>query len=179
MHSEPTGLLNVKVDGRQTYFEWINAGQYVNQGPRGAMAMAAERLVSDLYFGFDLEHLLLRLDARAGPVREQLADVESLRVVFLQPEGFELVVSNPSCREPILQLYHNDVPVAESAARAAADSLFELSIPFRSLALSIDEPVQFCIELIKDEQLLERIPHEGAIEAAVPSPDYELVMWQA
>jgi len=26
---------------------------------------------------------------------------------------------------------------------------------------------------------VERIPAEGAIETAVPSPDYELIMWQA
>ena len=179
LHSEPTGLLNVKVDGRRTYFEWINAGRYVNQGARGTMAMAAERFVSDLHFGFDAEHLFLRLDARGGPFREQMAEVQTLRVVFLQPEGFELLVSHPAWKEPILQLYHNDVPVAESDVRAAADSLFELSIPFRSLALSTDEPVHFCVELLRDEQSLERIPHEGAIETAVPSPDYELIMWQA
>jgi hypothetical protein len=33
--------------------------------------------------------------------------------------------------------------------------------------------------LIKDKESVERIPHEGAIETAVPSPDYELIMWQA
>ncbi len=179
LHSEPTGLLNVKVDGRRTYFEWINAGHYVNEGARRAMAMTGERLIADLYFGFDPEHLLLRLDARGGRFREQLGDVDALRVAFLQPEGFELLISHPAWKEPILQLYHNDVPVAESGVEAAADLLFELSIPFRSLALSTEEPVHFCIELLRDEQSLERIPHEGVIEAFVPSPDYELIMWQA
>jgi len=176
---EPTGLLNVKIDGRRTYFEWINAGHYVSRGPRGAMAMVAEVLVSDFYFGFDTERLLLRLDARDGPFREQLAEVEMLRIVFLQPEGFELLVSHPAWKEPILQLYHDDVPVAESGAEAAVDVLFELAVPFRSLALSTEEPVHFYIELIANERSLERIPHEGVIETFVPSPDYELIMWQA
>ncbi len=179
LHSDPTGLLNVKVDGRRTYFEWMGAGHYVNQAGRGTMAMAAERLICDLYFGFDLERLFLRLDARGGPFREQLAEVDKLRVVFLQPEGFELLVSHPVRKEPELQLHHNGVAVAESGSKAAADLLFELAIPFRSLALSTDDPVQFCIELLCDEQSLERIPCEGAIETTVPSPDYELIMWQA
>lgn len=178
-YSEPTGLLNVKIDGRRRYFDWINAGHYVNQAARGTMAMAAERLVSDLYFGFDPDRLLLRLDARGGPFREQLADLDALRVIFFQPEGFELLVSHPAWKEPIVQLYHNDVPVAESGSKAAADLLFELSIPFRSLALATEEPIHFCVELLRGEQSLERIPHEGAIETYVPSPDYELIMWQA
>ena len=42
-----------------------------------------------------------------------------------------------------------------------------------------DDPVHFCVELIQDETTIERVPNEGAIEAAVPSPDYELIMWQA
>ncbi|OHB72863.1 MAG: alpha-amylase/alpha-mannosidase [Planctomycetes bacterium RBG_13_63_9] len=178
LYSEPTGLLKVKVDGRRTYFEWINAGHYVNHGARGAMTMAAERLVSDLYFGFDTEHLFLRLDARGGPFREQLAEIDGLRVALLQPEGFELLVRNPAGKEPAAQLYHNDVPVAEADVQVAADLLFELSVPFRSLAISTDEPVHFCVELLRGEQSLERIPHEGAIEATVPSADYELMMWQ-
>jgi hypothetical protein len=178
-YSEPTGLLRVKVDGRRTYFEWINAGHYVCGGSRGTMSRVTAGLISDLYFGFDPEKLLLRLDARGGPLREQLAAVEALRVVFLQPEGFELLVSHPAWKEPLAQLYHNDVPLAEPGTEAAADLLLELAIPFRSLALATDERIQFYVELLQDEEAIERIPHEGAIETAVPSPDYELIMWQA
>ncbi|MBN2474531.1 MAG: hypothetical protein JXB62_07975 [Pirellulales bacterium] len=179
LHSEPTGLLNVRVDGRRTYFEWINAGHHINQGARGVMAMAADSLISDLYFGFDPQRLLLRLDCRGGPSREQLAEIDALRVVFLQPEGFELLVSHPAWKEPIVQLYHDDVAVAESNIEAASDLLLELAVPFQSLAVVTDEPIQFCLELLQGDKSLERIPHEGAIETAVPSPDYELIMWQA
>jgi len=33
--------------------------------------------------------------------------------------------------------------------------------------------------LFKEGKPVERVPAEGAIETAVPSPDYELIMWQA
>jgi len=178
-YSEPTGLLRVKVDGRRTYFEWINAGHYVCGGSRGTMSRVTAGLISDLYFGFDPERLLLRLDARGGPLREQLAAVEALRVVFLQPEGFELLLSQPACKQPPVQLQHHGVPVAEPGTEAAADLLLELSVPFRSLALRTDERIQFYVELLQDDEPLERIPQEGVIETAVPSPDYELIMWQA
>jgi len=64
-------------------------------------------------------------------------------------------------------------------AEAAADQLFEAAVTFRSLGRKTDEPVHFYVELLKDEQPVERLPYEGAIETIVPSPDYELIMWQA
>ncbi len=176
---EPTGLLSVKVDGRRSYFEWINAGHYVCGGSRGTMSMVTQGLISDLYFGFDPERLLLRLDSRGGPFREQLAEIDALRIVFLQPEGFELVVTNPSRKQSEVHLWRKGSTMAGSHAEAAADILFELAIPFRSLARKTDEPVHFYVELLKEDQPVERIPHEGAIETTVPSPDYELIMWQA
>jgi len=179
LYTEPTGLLSVKVDGRRTYFEWINAGHYVCGGSRGAMSMVTQGYISDLYFGFDPERLLLRLDARGGPFREQLADVQSVRVVFLQPDGFEVTVLQPGRKSPEVHLWRYGSTVAGSHAEAAADQLFELAVPFRSLGRKTDEPVHFYVELLKDQQSVERIPYEGAIETFVPSPDYELMMWQA
>lgn len=179
VYTEPTGLLSVKVDGRRSYFEWINAGHHVCGGSRGAMSMVTQGYISDLFFGFDPERLLLRLDSRGGPFREQLAEVQAIRLVFVQPEGFELIIVGPSRKDPEVQLWRHGMAIAGSHADAAADNLFELAVPFRSLTLKTDQPVQFYLELIKDKQPVERVPHEGAIETTVPSPDYELIMWQA
>ena len=179
LHSVPTGLLHVKVDGRRTYFEWINAGRYVCQGARGAMNMALGGLVSDLYFGFDMERLFVRLDAGHGPFRERLSDVPGLRITFFQPEGYQVLVAKPSHRTPQAELVRSGAPVAEAGVEAAADGIFELSVPFRALGVATNDPIQFAVELTRNEQAIERIPSEGAIETSVPSPDYELVMWQA
>jgi hypothetical protein len=179
LHTSPRGLLNVKIDGRRTYFEWINAGHYAPSGSRGAMSMVQEGLLAGLDFGFDTERLLLRLDARGGTVRERLADIDTLRIAFFEPAGFELLISHPNWQEPILQLYHNDVPVSESGVQAAADVILEVAVPLRSLAVSTDDPIHFHIELLKEEQSIDRAPQEGAIETIVPSPEFELIMWQA
>ena len=177
-YTEPTGLLRVKIDGRRSFFEWINAGHYVCGGARGAMTMVAAGHVSDLHFGFDQDQLLLRLDARGGPAREQLADIDALRVVFTQPEGCELLVSQPSAKEPTLQLWRDGAPVPNAKTDAAADQLLEIAVAFKGLGRKAEEPVSFYVELLKNEQPVERIPYEGAIETAAPSPDYELIMWQ-
>ena len=78
-----------------------------------------------------------------------------------------------------MQLWRHGSVMAGAHAVAAADQIFELAVTFRSLGRKTDEPVHFYVELLKDQQSVERVPHEGAIETAVPSPDYELIMWQA
>ena len=178
-YSDPTGLIRVKIDGRRTYFEWINAGHYACSGSRGTMNMVALGLISDLYFGFDLERLLLRFDCRGGPAREQLATIDAVRIRFLSPSGFALVLKNPSHKRPVIELSLNDAPLMAQGLEAAADLLLELAIPFRGLALKTDDRIQFYAELLEGQQVVERIPQEGAIETVVPSPDYELIMWQA
>ncbi len=177
LYSEPTGLLSVKINGRRTYFEWINAGHYVNEGARGAMAMAGESLVSDLYFGFDHEHLLVRLDARDGAFRERLAHVTAVRVVFLRPEKYEVLVSGPARKKLVARLLHRGKAATEETL-VAIDLLFELSVPFGGLDVAADDPICFYVELLQGKQSLERIPGEGAIETAVPSENYESMMWQ-
>jgi hypothetical protein len=82
-------------------------------------------------------------------------------------------------RNPSVELYRGEATVPQSGCEAAADSIFELAVPFRSLGLVTDNAVQFCVELLRGTQTVERVPSEGAIETAVPSPDYELMMWQA
>src|SRR5205085_5069895 len=60
IHSEPKGFLAVKVDGRRTYFEWINAGHYISGSERGTMTLVTEGVIREVYFGYDVEQLMLR-----------------------------------------------------------------------------------------------------------------------
>ncbi|MBX7073022.1 MAG: hypothetical protein K1X71_07715 [Pirellulales bacterium] len=177
-YSDPVGLLNVKVDGRRTYFEWINAGRLQCDRGKGAMTMASDGLLSSAHFGFDTERLLIRLDCRGGAASDRLAEVEAVRVAFFEPNGFELLIANPSAAQPVARLYHGDVPVFESQVEVATDGIMEIAVPFRSLACETDDPVSFYLELIADEHATERAPREGAIETSVPAHDYELLMWQ-
>ena len=177
-YSQPTALLDVKVDGRETYFEWLNAGVYNASTGRGTMNMAESQRIEKVYFGFDGERLLLRFDV-PGAVRDRLADVDQLRIAFYEPVGFELLVSAPGSARPAARLFHNDVPVSSPGIEAAAGTILEIAIPWRSLAAAPGAAVQFVAELSMKEQSIERVPHEGAIETSVPSPDFELMMWQA
>jgi len=76
-------------------------------------------------------------------------------------------------------LFHSDVPVSASGTEAACDAILEIALPWRRLGVDVDAPLKFYVELVAHEQALERVPSEGAIETRVPSPDFELMMWQA
>ena len=143
------------------------------------MAMATRGPLTRLYFGFDGDGCWCGSTPGAAQCAERLAGVDLLRIAFFQPQGFELLISHPNWQEPIVQLYHDDVPVSESGVLAAGDVILEVAIPLSSLAAATDDPVQFYIELIKQEAAADRAPTEGAIETTVPSAEFELIMWQA
>lgn len=180
LHSQPTGLLNVKVDGRRTYFEWLTAGHYVCQGSRGAMSMAgAEGIVSDLFFGFDRKQFALRLDARNGPFRDRLGAIDAIRIDFYEPAGCEVRIGSLAAKEPGCSLLKDGKTLIQSGVQAAIDTIFETTIPFDSLGVGEEEAIQFFIELHRKGETVERIPTEGAIETSVPGEDFELINWQA
>src|SRR5262249_30464335 len=94
IHTLPRSFLDVKIDGRETFFEWISAGRYTCQNERGTMAMVTRGPIRDVYFGFDLQRLLIRVDCD-GAAREALADYDALRVGFVEPPGLEVVIARP------------------------------------------------------------------------------------
>ena len=180
LHSEPTGLLSVKVDGRRTYFEWINAGHYVCGGSRGTMSMVTQGYISDLYFGFDTERLLLRLDSRGGPVPRTIGRrARRCGSCSSSPKVSRWWSCSPARRSPKCSC--GVTAGWWPARRPKRRPINSSSWPCPS-AVWPARPTSRCIsivELLKDKQSVERVPHEGAIETFVPSPDYELIMWQA
>jgi alpha-amylase/alpha-mannosidase (GH57 family) len=81
LYTTPTRFLDVKVDGRYSFFEWYGAGRYTCRDERGTMALAARGPLRELYFGFDLGRLYVRLDCE-GPARPALALYDALRLAF-------------------------------------------------------------------------------------------------
>ncbi len=177
-YTQPTALLHVKVDGRETYFEWLNAGLYSTSTGRGTMNMADVQRIEKVLFGFDDDRLLLRFDTQ-GTARDRLVDVDQMRIAFLQPAGFELLISHPGKQRCTARLFHNEVPVSAPGIEVAIGTILEVAIPWRSLAAAAGAPLHFVTELYVEERSIERIPQEGALETTVPSPDFELMMWQA
>ncbi len=176
LHTLPRSFLDVKIDGRQTFFEWISAGHYACQNERGTMAMVALGPMRDLYFGFDLEHLLVRVDFER-PARSALSDFGALRIGFVEPAGFELIVDQPARPEQQLRALREGRVAAADGVRLAVDQIVELAVPFALLGVHANQGIQFYVELQENKQSRDRAPREGTVYLTCPSPDFEQIMW--
>jgi alpha-amylase/alpha-mannosidase (GH57 family) len=175
-YTTPRAFLDVKIDGRYTFFEWVSAGRYVCQNERGTMAMAAQGPLEELYFGFNLSLLLIRIDC-TRPAKSALADYDIWRVGFVEPAGFEVRVSNPGRAEQRAELLRDGKPVRNVAIEVGIDQIAELAVPFDALGVAVDEHLQFFVELLRDGQGQDRAPREGALVLTRPSRDFEQIMW--
>ncbi|HWE40726.1 MAG TPA: glycoside hydrolase family 57 protein [Isosphaeraceae bacterium] len=178
LHGQPTSFLRVKVDGRASYFEWINAAKYVCGNDRGTMTLVSQGPLRSIWFGFDADRLLIRVDAD-GPARERLAAADRLRVGFVDPADWEVVVDAPAEPRPSARIQHAGARSGGgTAVEVAVDAILELAVPFGRLGLKADAPVRFYVELLSGDSSLDRAPREGIFELTVPSPDFERIMWQ-
>ena len=175
-YTTPRAFLDVKIDGRYTFFEWVSAGRYICQNERGTMAMATQGPLEELYFGFNLSLLLIRIDCNRS-ARAALADFDVWRVGFVEPAGFEVRVTNPGRADQRAELLRDGVPVPEIKVPVGIDQIAELAIPFDALGVAVDQHLQFFVELLRDGQSPDRAPREGAIVLTRPSRDFEQIMW--
>jgi alpha-amylase/alpha-mannosidase (GH57 family) len=178
-HTLPRSFLDVKIDGRLTFFEWINAGRYPTHQLRGTMSEVSPRAIKDVYFGFNAKALLLRVDLE-GRARQVLKDFTALRVDFVEPSGWAVIVSWPGTNPPHGVL-HNKETVQAAAASATIevglDKILEMAIPCDPLGIKVGDAVQFYLEVLEDNQSRDRAPREGTIQLTRPGPDFEQRMW--
>lgn len=177
IHTQPAGFLQVKVNGRQTYFEWISAGHYVSGSERGTMTLVTEGLIREVYFGFDATRLMLRVDT-AKMAKEDLAQAEEVRIRFLDPQETEIRIAGFREGDLRAKVYRNGRVSSRAIVEVAVGPILELAVPFADLKRKPGEPVHLFVEAFADGQSIDRAPREGAIESVVPSPDFEMIMWQ-
>ncbi|MDE2507531.1 MAG: alpha-amylase/alpha-mannosidase [Planctomycetota bacterium] len=180
LHEQPTSFLPVKIDGRSSYFEWINAAKYICGNDRGTMTLVTRGPMRAVWFGFSADRLLLRVDTEGGPARERLKEAHSLRVGFVDPHDWEIVVLEPGLPRPVGAIHHAGRHSSNgTTVDVACDVVFELAIPFGRMGLKTGDSLRFYVELLGAEGAsLDRAPREGVLELIVPSPDFERIMWQ-
>jgi alpha-amylase/alpha-mannosidase (GH57 family) len=176
IYTLPRAFLDVKIDGRRTFFEWVGAGRYTCQNERGAMALASRGPLSDLYFGFDVNRLYLRLDCD-GPARAALAPFDAVRVGFAEPSGFEVRIDNPGRAAESVRLLRQGSPVVVAGLQASIDQIAEVAVPFDALGVAVGGPVHLFADVLEGGQSRDRAPREGTINLSRPSPDFERIMW--
>lgn len=181
IHTNPRAFCNVHVDGRASYFEWLNAGHYQSGSERGTMTMVSESVIKDVYFGFDIDRFLLRADT-ATKTKHDLRSYDEIRLRFIDPYGLEIraPLQNDGKQTTYTpEVIQDEKSQPESAGLFASNFVFELSVPWKELQVTVGQQLHLALELIKGNEVIERVPSEGTIALTVPSSDFEMQIWQA
>jgi hypothetical protein len=179
IHTSPRSLLEVKVDGQLTFFEWLSAGCYTSHNQRGTMAQVTPGAIKELYFGFDLESLLVRVDFDER-ARAAVEDFTALRLGFVEPAGWDVLLTWPAGKPPraVVRQAGKPQPIPAGARlEVGIDKILEMAVAFQLLGIQVSQPVQFFVELLQDDQSRDRAPREGTIQLTRPGADFELRMW--
>jgi alpha-amylase/alpha-mannosidase (GH57 family) len=182
----PSGFIQPAIDGEVTsYFEWVGAGS-LEVGDRAAGAMhqvsPADSGIAAVEFGFDLEHLYIRVDG-TRPLAEILGGGLQLLVKFLKPAGVRLVLRVDGDAL--------GVQLAERAGdsgwngrlvrglTAAVGTVAEIRVPFAALAAGPHQPLAFFVTLARGESQVEQHPKHRPIELDVPDAGFAALNWTA
>jgi len=144
----PTGIVKATIDGRVTdYFEWQTAGRI--EAVYGAMHQAS-RLVRQVLFGSDGEHLYLRVD----PFEPGALDGATVRVEIA------------------------DLPPSEVEAwgETARDRVIEVAIPLAAVRPA-EGPLRFAVSAERPGGAHQRVPADGFAE--LPPDDPSRFDWSA
>ena len=158
IHDPPSSFLNVVIDGRSSYFEWIDAAKYLCGNDRGTMTLVSQGLMAAVWFGFSLDRLFVRVDAH-GPARDSFGAADSLRVGFVDPPDLEVLAESPALPRPSAVVRRKGAPIAgETEVEVATDDVLELAVPFSRLGVEPNQPIRFYVELLKGDASLDRAP---------------------
>ncbi len=167
----PTGFIEPVIDGRATsYYEWLYAGRVEQSQAGGAMhGVEEEGVLKELFFGFNLETLFLRVDFKRRPPERF-----SMEIVFLRPEYMQLEIEvDGRSIEALFYREGEKEPVRVEEVSVA--DVVEIAMGFELLGVKAGDTLGFLVEF-KDEKY-ERLPRKGFVIIEVPSEDFEARHW--
>jgi alpha-amylase/alpha-mannosidase (GH57 family) len=170
------GFIDPRIDGVVTsYYEWYQ-GAHMDIKKSGGSMHKSESILTTLYFGFNKDNLFLRLDP-AMPFEELSRDT-TFSITFIKPAQFKVAVTvKPVLKADLLQKSSGEWVKTRTLSDVAVQDIFEICIPFIDLNAKEKEEINFFVSIIKNDEEIERHPWRGYISIAVPTPDFEAMMW--
>lgn len=174
----PVGFISPVLDGKITdYFEWLEAGCIISGRHRGTM-YKSERFLDEIYYGFDLNNLYIRLD----PILNQELEEEiTAEIVFFDDWEFRMVFpfgKKDVASYTLFKAGNGRIEKIKDIDRINYNRIIEISIPFSELNLKAGDAVKINIKLEKGEMEIERYPQKGFILLTVPDENFERIMWR-
>jgi alpha-amylase/alpha-mannosidase (GH57 family) len=176
--AEPVALMTPVIDGRDTnYYEWLAAGLF-DVKVTGGIMHKAQSIVSRVYYGFDLEHLYMRIDGDEVLAREMQGGA-CLKVLFLRPEGKEIVVEiGEEGPKAAFRDSQRAIPDTDGERlQFCASEVVEMGIRFEDLGAAPGEQIEFYVILERGGLEVERCPSRGPASLSAPTREFELDNW--
>jgi hypothetical protein len=182
----PTGFIQPEIDGEATsYFEWVGAGCVEAPAAAGAMHQVSGQQagIAAVEFGFDLEHLYVRVDGTV-PIRQLLARGAELSISFLNPPAVRGELRTGDGSRATMRLVERTArgewkPRDDNGVAAAVGHVAEFRIPFRALGVRTHESVAFFVSISRDGGEAEHHPRHRPIEVTVPDRSFGALNWTA
>lgn len=179
LYTYPKRFLEVKLDGVvSNYFEWLDAGRYNASKDMDTMHRTYGQPINDIFFGFDVDNLLIRVDFQKD-LFSQYRERGKLVITFVEPEELQIYTS-VFVEEPLRFKVKNKSRTCDKKDyySVSLDKIIELSCPFTDLGLFPGIEAEFFIELVNDDEVIQRIPRRTVFCFSVPSKEFERMMWQ-
>ena len=166
----PRRLIRPLIDGySRSYFEWNGAGFYRPGSSAGGSMFQGGGTISQLWYGFSLTDLYLRLDPAQG------ADTSGeLRIVLVRDKterALRMEVRPGGAECPVLD------ERAQKCGSGYSGALVEVSIALGALGLAPSDRAGLLLRLVRDGVEVDRLPRYGELELVVPGPGFELSHW--
>ncbi|HHT9129381.1 MAG TPA: hypothetical protein ACFYEC_00765, partial [Candidatus Brocadiaceae bacterium] len=175
----PKRFLEVKLDGVvSNYFEWLDAGIYNASKDMDAMHRTSAQPINGVYFGFNIDNLFIRVDFNRE-LFSQYIKRGKLVITFVQPA--EVQIYTTGLMEKPLRFRIKNKQQGYNGRdfySISFDKVMELSCSFVDLGFFPGIDVEFFIELMKDNEVIQRVPLRTVFCFSVPSKDFERMMWQ-
>jgi hypothetical protein len=71
----------------------------------------------------------------------------------------------------------HDKPAQAAIIDIGIDKIAECAIPFDLIGVKVNQPVQFRVELLENQQCRDRAPRAGNIQFTRPPPEFESIVW--
>ncbi|MFZ0736656.1 MAG: glycoside hydrolase family 57 protein [Candidatus Acidiferrales bacterium] len=161
---DPSDYLHVKVDGRETtYFEWMGAGYYAANRRTSAMH-GRMFVIEDLLYGFDENHLYVRLD----PIPEMIAQFErcEIRVTVWDARELRLTLNMRGRKIDLVTLEQGGVCLLKpgEAVAAAFGSIIEIALDRELFELKGRRSLLFGVAVWEAGLPVDVLPAEGYLE---------------
>jgi alpha-amylase/alpha-mannosidase (GH57 family) len=168
----PSSFLHVETDGRETtYFEWLGAGLY-SPDLRDTAMHGRSRLLRQLRYGFDDEHVYLRVDPFEG-VLASLRDAE-FRLTLRGEEEFRIRIH---VEEGKLAGYIGEAKEIcllgpDEMLVAAFDRILEVSVARSLLHLQESNTLFLSVALWEGGLPVDLLPVEGWLEVQLGAENF-------